>query len=339
MNDPHSFRPPRQVTKTGDDTAASSLLGYVWRMSEWHQVATCLVAVLVALLNLVPIELQRRLVNEVVETRDIDVLIAIGLAYAGVILLHQAVKFGLWMYQSWLAESAIRYTRGHLLHLEDGAQTEGRSGQTVSIVGAEVEKLGGFVGSGLSSACSNGAMLLGVAVYMLVVEPQIAVFALAFLVPQVVLTPILQRRLNALIETRVAMLRDLGDEISERPGDRNGAMGALLDAIYGNRIRFYLLKFAMKSALNLLNALGPLTVLFFGGYLVMQREVQVGVIVAFISGFERISSPLRELIGFYRLAAQANVQHRMIATWIAERARTEPPAPDRGGESTGDERP
>jgi ABC-type bacteriocin/lantibiotic exporter with double-glycine peptidase domain len=48
----------------------------------------------------------------------------------------------------------------------------------------------------------------------------------------------------------------------------------------------------------------------------MQGEVEVGVIVAFISGFERISSPLRELIGFYRLAAQARVQHDLIAQWM-----------------------
>lgn len=77
----------------------------------------------------------------------------------------------------------------------------------------------------------------------------------------------------------------------------------------------------MKAMFNLLNALGPMTVMLFGGSLGMQGEVQIGVIVAFISGFERISSPLRELIGFYRVAAQANVQHRLIAEWMAELRR------------------
>ena len=55
----------------------------------------------------------------------------------------------------------------------------------------------------------------------------------------------------------------------------------------------------------------------FGGYLVMQGQTQVGVIVAFISGFEKISAPVRELVSFYRVAEQARVQHDMIAKWMA----------------------
>lgn len=313
-------RTPRDVRQTGDDSAASSLLTYVWRMSEWHQVAVCLIAVLVAILNLAPLELQRRIVNEVVESRDVSMLVQFGIAYVALILLHQAIKYLLWLYQSWLTESASLYTRRHLLNIyekRNGAPDDG-SGRAVSIVGAEVEKLGGFVGEALSGACANGAMLLGVAAYMFVVEPKIAVFALAFLLPQVLLTPLLQRKLNVLIEKRVGLLRDLGDKVSDVSADNRDDCTDVMSDIYRNRMKFFILKFAMKSALNLLNALGPLTVLLFGGYLAMQGEVQLGVIVAFISGFERISSPLRELIGFYRVAAQANVQHKLIADWMSK---------------------
>ncbi len=319
-------RNPREVRKTGDDSAAGSLFTYVWRMSEWHQPATCLLAVFVALLNLVPIELQRRIVNEVVETRDIPVLVKFGIAYVGVTLAHQLVKYILWIYQSWLTESATLYTRRHLLRIyeerRNGADeaADDRSGRTVSIVGAEVEKLGGFVGEAISGACANLAMLLGVVVYMFVVEPQIAVFALAFLVPQIILTPFLQRRLNDLVEERVSMLRDLGDAISDSEKNTLDRCPGLIKDIYTNRMRYFILKFILKSSLNLLNSLGPITVLLFGGYLVMQGEVQVGVIVAFLSGFDRISSPLRELIGFYRIAAQASVQHSMIAKWMSRSA-------------------
>jgi hypothetical protein len=38
--------------------------------------------------------------------------------------------------------------------------------------------------------------------------------------------------------------------------------------------------------------------------------------VAFISGFERLADPLRELIAFYRLAAQSRVRHEAIARWM-----------------------
>lgn len=311
----------REVRTTGDNRAASSLPRYVWRMSEGHQVALCLIAVLVAVLSLVPIELQRRIVNEVVETQDVPLLLQFGVIYVGIILLHQAAKYGLWAYQSWISESTTLYTRRHLLSLMGRSKPdpdEG-NGRVVSIVGTEVESLGGFVGQAVSGACANAAMLLGVVVYMFVVEPKIAIFALAFLVPQIALTPVIQRRLNRLVETRVSLLRDLGDDISDTGHTDHDSRDGLLKHIYSNRMRFFLLKFLMKSALNLLNASGPITVLLLGGYLVMQGEAEVGVIVAFISGFERISSPLRELIGFYRIAAQANVQHEMIANWMEQK--------------------
>lgn len=69
---------PLNVKRTGDDAPASSLLRYVWRMSEWHQVLVCLVAVVAALLSLVPIELQRRIINEAVENRDLTLLAQLG---------------------------------------------------------------------------------------------------------------------------------------------------------------------------------------------------------------------------------------------------------------------
>ncbi|WP_237267579.1 ABC transporter transmembrane domain-containing protein [Sulfitobacter alexandrii] len=311
---------PREVFRTGDDTAARSVWGYVWRMTGWHQVGCCIGAIAVAVLNLAPIELQRRIVNEVVETQNVPLLLQFGLAYLVVIVLHQAGKFALRCYQSWLTESANIYTRRHLLGLYGNKieTAEDSEGRVVSIIGSEVEKLGGFVGEALSQSCANVALLLGVLGYMFVVEPSIALFALAFMVPQIVLTPLMQRRLNELVEERVAFIRELGDRVSDMEAPVREEGGRILDRIFDNRIRFNLLKFALKAALNLLNALGPLSVLIFGGYLVMQGETQVGVIVAFISGFERISAPVRELVSFYRVAEQARVQHAMIAKWMAK---------------------
>lgn len=288
-------------------------------MTGWHQVGCCVSAVAVAVLNLAPIELQRRIVNEVVETQNVPLLIQFGLAYLAVVVLHQAGKFALRCYQMWLTESTNIYTRRHLLGLYgDKIETaEDSEGRVVSIIGSEVEKLGGFVGEALSQSCANVAILLGVLGYMFVVEPSIALFALAFMVPQIILTPLLQRRLNELVEERVGYIRELGDRVSDMDAPVQEEGGRILDRIFDNRIRFNLLKFALKSGLNLLNALGPLAVLVFGGYLVMQGETQVGVIVAFISGFERISAPVRELVSFYRVAEQARVQHDMIAKWMA----------------------
>jgi ABC-type bacteriocin/lantibiotic exporter with double-glycine peptidase domain len=72
----------------------------------------------------------------------------------------------------------------------------------------------------------------------------------------------------------------------------------------------------MKSTTNLLTNSAPLSVLLMGGWLVIEGRTTVGVVVAFLSGLQRLEDPLRELLNVYRLAAQARVRHDMIARWM-----------------------
>ena len=288
-------------------------------MTGLHQVCVAALALMVAGLNLAPLELQRRIVDDAIADRDYDLLVLLGSLYVGAFVALRVTKFTLRLYQGWLSESTVRYTRRHLARLycersQDGG--ERRPGEAVSIIGSETDKLGGFVGEGISTAVSNAGMLLGIVGYMLVVETQVALVALAVVVPQVLLVPVMQRRLNRLTESRVGYLREFGQKVTEQEVCTGEPTMGLVDRIYRNRVRFYLWKFLMKGLLNLLNGLGPIVVLTYGGYLAIQGDTTVGVLVAFMSGFERLSNPVRELIAFYRKAEQARVQHDMIARWM-----------------------
>lgn len=317
---------PRDIPRSGDDTPAASLLRYVWRMSGWHQLSICLLAVITAGLTAIPLELQRRIVDDVIGNAEPGLLWGIAGLYLLVLLVQGLTKYVLRLYQGWLSESAIRYNRAHLSRIFECRQAgaasreNGEAGQAVSVIGQEVDKLGGFVGEGLSQPCTNLTMLMAVGGYMIAVEPLVALVSLVFILPQIVLVPLFQRRINRLIAARVRMMRALGDSLTALPeGDGGLDAGDLprqLDGIFDNRLRTFLLKFGLKAANNLLSALAPLSVLLIGGILVIQGETTIGVVVAFISGFDRLSAPLRELIAYYRVAAQANVQHRMIARWM-----------------------
>lgn len=309
---------PRTVERTGDDSPAASLPRYIWRMSGRHQIGAGLIAIMVAILDLIPIELQRRIVDGALEKDSYELLLTYGALYFGVIVIHQLTKFALRLYQGWISESAIVYSRTHLFkvyrkRVEDG---EVDSGNAVSILTNEIDKLGGYVGEGVTQAATNIALLIGAIVYMMIVEPTIALFGLAFMVPQILLTPFLQKRLNELVEVRVSYMRDLSGIATDEASVRDEAEEDILPKVYKNRMRFFFVKFGMKMILNFLNTLAPLTVLIYGGYLVLEDATTVGVIVAFLAGFQRVSEPLRELISFYRITAQANVQHRMISGWM-----------------------
>lgn len=311
---------PRTVRPTGDDTPAAGLPGYVLRMTGWHQLAVCLLASVVAGLGVAPIELQRRLINDAIEGGSLRWLALLAGIYAGVLVCQAVLKLSLRIYQAWLSESAVRYTRGHLARLVDRrrrpAETEGSGpdGETVSIIGREVDKLGGFVGEGPSDAVATVGLLVAILGYMVAVEPRVALACAPFLIPQAILIPLIQRRLNRLTEDRLQRLRDSADEIAAGRSADDLAPG--FDGIFRNRMALQAWKFAMKAAVNLLNAAAPLAVLAIGGLLVIRGETSLGVVVAFMTGFDRLAEPMRELLTLYRQAAQASVQHEMVARWM-----------------------
>lgn len=310
---------PRAIPRTGDDSPARSVWVYALRMTGWHQACACALAVLVAALGLAPIELQRRLVDDAIAAGDGRLLLLLGGLYAGALMLHRVLKFMLGIYQAWLSESAALYTRRHLLGVYRDRLSNGGGndpGQAVSIIGPETDKLAGFVGEGPSQACVNMAMLLGVIAYMATVQPKIAALSLLLLIPQIVLTPFMQTRLNRLTERNVALKRELGDGVACGEARDDAPGNNLISRIFDTRMRFVAWKFLLKGALNLMNGLAPLVVLIWGGWLAVQGETTVGVLVAFVSGFDKLSAPIRELSTFYRTCAQAGVQHDMIADWM-----------------------
>lgn len=68
----------------------------------------------------------------------------------------------------------------------------------------------------------------------------------------------------------------------------------------------------MKALNNFLMKLGPFGIIAFGGYMVMQGNLEVGVIVAFISGFERLGGPMRDTVAFYRQDSDAHMKYALL---------------------------
>ena len=308
------FFEPRPIQRTGDDRPVRSLSAFVWRMTGRSQIGLCLLSVLTSVLGLVPVDLQRRIIDGPLTDGDLDWLFWLGLIYLGVVLVHRVLRFLQLQWQSWLSESTVLYVRNHLIGLYRKRDPDGQhAGEAVSIVNAEVDHLGGFAGQAPSQAFANVAMVVGILGYMLWMSPAMAALSVGLVLPQILLMPILQRRLNRLVNRRILMLRALGDHLGDENDD---TVSDRLTGIYRNRMAFQFWKNLMKALLNTLNLLAPLGVLGWGGYLVIQGQTTIGVLVAFLSGFDRLAAPVRELVTFYRTAAQAAVQHASIARWM-----------------------
>jgi ABC-type bacteriocin/lantibiotic exporter with double-glycine peptidase domain len=312
---------PFKAASTEVVQSNETLAGFVWRASGVHQLYVGLLAIAVALLNFAPIDLQRRIVDEAIANGDVKALLLLGVLYLAIVFIQGALKYALLIYQGWVGESAVKTARDQLAIVasERPSQDEATSGQTVNVIGREIDNVGGFVGTSISEFVVNLTLLILVAGYMLYIQPVIALVSAVFLVPQVLLARYMQADLNTLVERQVGLVRRLGDETVTQAASKSKTTGKefrTIRAIFRNRIRFYFFKYGLKTLLSVANAMGPLVVLIVGGYLVIQGQTTIGIVVAFVSGFERISGPLHDLLNFYREYEQAKVQLQMIVEWV-----------------------
>ncbi|MGF1551808.1 MAG: ABC transporter transmembrane domain-containing protein [Paracoccaceae bacterium] len=287
-------------------------------VSGWNQILLTLLGALVAALAIAPLELQRLIVNDVIEAQDLERLYLLGGAYVGVVVAHKAVKFVFNVYRGTVIEDVLRGARRRIYEREVGPRSSKRrerQGQSVSVLSQELEELAGFVGEAFSDLVVNLGTVVLVVAYMIAVEPLLAVASLAVLALQAAVVPPIQRRLDRLTEERTRLKRELGDDVTERIADRE--FDRLLDAVRANRTKIHVWKHLSKMLVNGFNHLATAAVLVGGGWLVIQGETSLGVVVAFVSGLERIVDPARRVIATYQLYARSRVRYAMIVRWIA----------------------
>jgi len=312
------------------------LYRYVWRSTGTQQVRLILLTALIAPLMMVPLELQRLIVDSAIAGQNLDQLIWYGAFYLVVVLLQSGLKYLRNVYQDITAEGVVRILRLRVTEVVDfeSGTSDGialdRRGAKVSMAAAEAERLGGFVGESLAQPLLDGGTFLAVISYMMIIEPLIAVYTLALFLPTAMLVPPLQHVNNRFVAHRTKLVRLLGEELAG-VDDQNGPVGhsdrqeesassadgqrrhnKVIERVYRTRIRIVLLKYLVKTVNNLMGNLGPLGVLGLGGWLVIQGETEVGTIVAFLSGFERLQQPARDLLNFYRRQSRMRDQYRLF---------------------------
>jgi ABC-type multidrug transport system fused ATPase/permease subunit len=143
-----------------------NIFRYVLATSGWHQLVIVLLTVGVFLLEVVPLELQRRIVDDLVKHRDYWLVILLCAIYAGVVLVQGGVKLVLNIYRSWVGERATRDLRRrvHVLVSSTSAASSSPEAEGIqaSMIVAEVESIGGFVGGSVSEPLLQGGILLSV---------------------------------------------------------------------------------------------------------------------------------------------------------------------------------
>lgn len=320
----------------------SSLYAYVWKTSRKGQLRICLLVALVTPLAMVPLELQRRIVDLAVGSRDLQILAVLGLIYLTVALLQGGLKYLLNLSKGRVLEEVNRDLRTRIVARRapvgiTADETDGLppldEGTTVSMLAAETEDIGGFASESISVPLLQVGTIAWVMGYLLWVEPLIAALALLIYAPHLILVPRIQNVINRLGRRKTKMVRRLGrnavDDTITTDKDRarmRHRAGILIGQVFETRMVIYRYKFFLTFLGNFLDSLGPLVVLVLGGYLVIKGEAEVSTLVVFISGFQRLSDPWDQLVNFYRSVSNARVIFGLVTEALGGRPAAQPHA-------------
>ena len=322
-----------------------SVYRYIFRYSKTRQAVVIVMTLGLLPLAPIPLELQRRMLDDAVANKDVDLLIWLGSLYIGALLLATGLKLLMRIQRELISAKIVHTLRRSVFYCiytitppsKIKASAAGEDvvdeGAVVSMLSSEVEKLGSFAGSAISGPLLQIGTLVSILGYMFYIEPLVATIALALYSPQFVIVPIFQARMNRLAKRKALKVRRLGNFIVDQAEDAllqqepPSMFTEITDAILILRTKFLMTKNFMKTINNLLIALGPFGVISYGGYLAIQGQVEVGVILAFVSGLERLGGPIRDLIGSYSSITDARMRYGILLASFPSHIDADDPVP------------
>ncbi len=301
----------------------------IWRATGRSQVALIVLSLCVASLAAVPLRFQKDIINSFGPDLNVKVLVWMCSGYLAVIVVTNLFKFALNYQSSLLGESTIRRIRAAIYRADqtDGLDAESQNAGTLAtIISAEAEEVGRFVGQAVANPLVQIGTLVSVIGYVASTQPYLGGFLVAIVAPQALLVYFLQEKVNRRVKERTIVLRHATGRISEEDVlNAQAAQSAILedfDKIYETRRGIFRLKLSMKFAMNVLSGIGLVGILMIGGVLMMTEQTDIGTVVASIAALEKINSPWRLLLNFYKELSAVRVKYDLIVgTGFAENTR------------------
>ena len=298
-----------------------SVFGFIVRQTGIHQVGLAVLAILVFLLSSVPLELQRRIVNDLSSKASFHALLWLAGTYASVALVEQVLKLSLNVYRGWVAEDTVRALRRMACsRVAAPSLVQADAGVEVALVIEEAEPIGGFTALSISEPILQIGILVSVVGYMLFLQPKLTLIGLAFFVPQIVFVPLLQHAINRRAGKRIVTKREMSGVIVNAAGTaRHRPIEWAIQRIFRLNMGIYRLKYLMNLVMNVMHHLSVAATFGIGGWMVLDGRIEVGTVVAMVGGFAKLNDPWGDIVNWAREYSVVRVKYllfREAAGWL-----------------------
>jgi ABC-type multidrug transport system fused ATPase/permease subunit len=322
------------MRKTETLVVKRSLPSWIRSSNLKLQALLLLVILVTVFARVLPLEMQKRIVNEAIRFGEIQLLFLYCGFYLAAVVVATGLKYLISALQNLIGERALADMRKalyhHILTLPLNFFRKTQPGLVVSSLVTELASAGNFVGMSIGVPVSSILTLFAFAAYLIWLNPLLAVISLSIYPMVLILLPRLQQQANKANKRRVDMTRTLSGKIGEAISGiheihgngsyriENRRYGKMIEKLYKIRIVWNLYKFSVKSLNNFFSNLSPFLVFIVGGYLAIKGRLDLGALVAFISAQEKIYDPWKELIAFYQVYQDASVRYKRTMEYFDE---------------------
>jgi len=281
-----------------------------------------------------PLEMQRRIVNTAIELGKVQLLFIYCGYYLASVILAGLLKYGANVLQRTIGQRVLVEIRhrlyDHILTLPLGFFRKTAPGTVVTAMSSELNFVGQFLGGALAVPVTSALTLLAFAGYMIHLNPLLGLVSLSVYPFELILVPMLQHRYNRYNVKRIHVTRSMNDIINEAVsgiheiqgnagfGVEREKIGHPIRHLFDVMKRLFAFKYGIKFVNNFFQNLGPFILFLIGGYLAIHGEFTLGALVAFLSAYEKVYEPWKELIEYYQEFQDARVRYyRVMETFDA----------------------
>ena len=259
---------------------------------------------------------------------QIPFLLSLSFIYLLLVLINGGFKYYINVYKGQLGERLLRRLRyqlfGRILRFPLKHFRKISQGELIPMITAEVEPLGGFIGTAFADPLFQGGQLAIILGFILIQDPILGAAAIAFYPLQIYIIPKLQRKVNALGKQRVQNVRRLSEQIGESVAgivevhahDTSSLELARftdrLGAIYWIRFEIYRRKFFIKFLNNFIDKLTPFFFFSIGGYLVIIGQLSFGALVAVLAAYKELAGPWKEMLAWYQQKEDIRIKYDQV---------------------------
>lgn len=304
-----------------------SVVAYILRKTKFEQLTLVLLSLAILPVIYIVLEIPKHIVNHALGAGDLDAefvaveffglvleqeafLISLCFAFIAFIVVQALLKYCLNLSKGKLSEQHLSLLRKRLLHV-CVEREQHNNAKLIPMIVRELEVVAGFFGDVLVLPVFQLGSFLTILLFLFVQNPVLGLVAISLLPVQMIVVPMMQRKINALNQERLSEVGGLSEKVGQINMRSIGAAYTSVEKLRNIRIAMYRQKFLMKALYNFSMHLVPFFFYSVGGYLVLNDGLTFGALIAALAAYKDLSSPLKELFKYYQTAQDVKVR------WVA----------------------